>query len=155
MKTNWSNPGTQQGTSIVEFALVAPLFFLLLFGMIEFSVILFDKATITNASREGARAGIVFRDGDRSLAGAGVTAETTAIKNTVDNYASAYLLSLGGAASLSTVVTRADNNANGIFDVGDALTVEVRYPYSFLILPGFISDLADQNLAATTVMLAE
>ena len=33
---------------------------MLLFGIIEFGIILYDKAMITNASREGARAGIVF-----------------------------------------------------------------------------------------------
>ena len=66
---NKRNYRCQQGTSLVEFAFVAPFFLLLLFGIIEFSVILFDKATITNASREGARVGILFRDGDRSFGG--------------------------------------------------------------------------------------
>jgi Flp pilus assembly protein TadG len=145
----------QQGTAIVEFAFVAPLFFLLLFGIIEFSVILFDKATITNASREGARAGIVFRDGNRAMGGGGVGAETTEIKSVVTNYLSTYLISLGGATTPTTTVTRNDNNGNGIFDVGDQLTVDVTYPYSFLILPAFVNSLADFNLGATTVMLAE
>ena len=40
---------------MVEFALVAPLLFVLLFGIIESCLILYDQAFITNASREGAR----------------------------------------------------------------------------------------------------
>ena len=155
MKSIHSSAKLQKGTSIVEFAFVAPLFFLLLFGIIEFSVILFDKAVITNASREGARAGIVFRDGDRTIGGAGVGAETTDIENVINNYASAYLMSLGGTSSITTVVTRNDNNTNGIFDVGDELTVDVQYPYSYLILPGFVNALSDFSLGATTVMRAE
>ena len=146
---------SQQGTSIVEFAFVAPLFFMLLFGIIEFSVILFDKATITNASREGARAGIVFRDGNRAFGGGGVGFETAEIYSVVNNYLSTYLISLGGNSPHTTTVTRNDNNGNGIFDVGDQLTVDVTYPYSFLILPAFANSLADFTLGATTVMLAE
>ena len=51
----------QKGAAAVEFAIVLPLLLMLLFGIIEFSVILYDKAMITNASREGTRAGIVSR----------------------------------------------------------------------------------------------
>jgi Flp pilus assembly protein TadG len=145
----------QQGTSLVEFAFVAPVFFMLLFGIIEYSVILFDKATITNASREGARTGILFRDGDRTIGGANIAAEQTLIENVVDDYASAYLLSLGGSSSITTNVTRTDRNGNGVFDVGDDLTVNVSYPYNFLILPGFAAGLSDFNLGAVTVMRAE
>ena len=52
----------QDGVTIVEFALIAPLLFLLIFGMIEFSLLLFNKHVITNASREIARAGVVARE---------------------------------------------------------------------------------------------
>ena len=51
----------QKGTEVVEFAIVSLLLFLLLFGIIDFGILLYDKAVITNASREGARAGIVQR----------------------------------------------------------------------------------------------
>ena len=45
---------------MVEFAIVLPLLLMLIFGMIEFSVMLYDKAMLTNATREGARFGILF-----------------------------------------------------------------------------------------------
>ena len=50
----------EQGGSLVEFAIVMPLLFVILFGIIDFGILLYDKAMITNASREGASAGIVF-----------------------------------------------------------------------------------------------
>ena len=43
----------QRGTSFVEFAMILPLLIILLFGIVEFSIILYDKAVLTNASREG------------------------------------------------------------------------------------------------------
>ncbi len=60
---------SENGASAVEFALVLPLLLVLVFGIIEFSIFLYDKAVITNASREGAQAGDVARyldlDGDK------------------------------------------------------------------------------------------
>ena len=50
----------QRGASAVEFALILPILICVLFGIVEFGLLMYDKAVITNASREGARAGIVF-----------------------------------------------------------------------------------------------
>src|SRR5690606_3704871 len=50
------------GVAAVEFALVVPLLLVILFGIIDFSFMLYDKAMLTNAAREGARAGIVLRE---------------------------------------------------------------------------------------------
>ncbi|MDH5242366.1 MAG: pilus assembly protein [Chloroflexota bacterium] len=44
---------------MVEFAMVAPLFFLLLFGIIEAGRFIFYYETLNNATREGARYAIV------------------------------------------------------------------------------------------------
>ena len=49
----------QAGAAMVEFAIVLPVLALLLMGIIEFSIIIYDKAVITNASRVGARYAIV------------------------------------------------------------------------------------------------
>ena len=51
---------TERGATLVEFAIILPLFFLLIFGIIEFSILLYDKAILTNASREGARLGSLY-----------------------------------------------------------------------------------------------
>ena len=50
----------QEGGSIVEFAIMGPLFLVILFAIMEFSLALYNQAVITNASREGARLGIRY-----------------------------------------------------------------------------------------------
>ncbi len=145
----------QQGTEVVEFAVTSMLLFLLLFAIIEFSVALFDKATLTNASREGARTGILFRDDDPR----NVVAEDGDIQQAVDSY-SGYLLSLGGPAELTTNIQRVDTSGDGIFGRGDDVIVTVTYPYQFLIVPAFVGTLGGAlgdslNLSASTTMRAE
>ena len=49
-----------KGLAAVEFALVLPMLLLVLFGIIEFAVIFYDKAVVTEAARVAARAGIVL-----------------------------------------------------------------------------------------------
>ena len=51
----------QSGTTAVELSIVILLLLTLIFGIIEFSIFLYNKQVLTNASREGARAGVVVR----------------------------------------------------------------------------------------------
>ena len=51
----------QKGVETVEFAIIAPLLFVLLFGICEFGLALYNKAMLTNVSRVAAREGIVLR----------------------------------------------------------------------------------------------
>ncbi|PMR70187.1 TadE/TadG family type IV pilus assembly protein [Halomonas heilongjiangensis] len=137
----------QQGSETVEFAISATLLFILLFGIIEFSVALFDKATLTNASREGARTGILFKQSPRDL-----VAEDAAIEQAIRDYAEQYLISLGGPAEMDISITRSDPNMLP----GSDVVVTVDYPYQFLVLPGFIGTLGGiLELSATTTMRAE
>ena len=53
---------SDSGVAIVEFAYIFPLLVMLLMGIIEMGFLLYDKAVITNASREGARVGIVAQN---------------------------------------------------------------------------------------------
>lgn len=46
---------TQSGSAAVEFALIAPVFFLLLFGIIESGLIYFASSTLENATNDAAR----------------------------------------------------------------------------------------------------
>jgi hypothetical protein len=50
---------TSRAQALVEFALVAPMFFLLLFGIVEAGRFIFYYETLSNATREGARYAIV------------------------------------------------------------------------------------------------
>ena len=47
------------GAAMVEFALVLPLMFLVIGGVVDFGRMLFTEVTLTNAAREGARAAVV------------------------------------------------------------------------------------------------
>ncbi len=48
-------PRRQRGASAVEFALVAPIFFLLLFSIVDFGAMMWANLTMQHAVREGAR----------------------------------------------------------------------------------------------------
>lgn len=48
-------PRNQRGTTVVEFAVVATVFFMILFGLIDFSRLYFDVAALDEATRRGAR----------------------------------------------------------------------------------------------------
>jgi Flp pilus assembly protein TadG len=53
-------PGRRQrGQALVEFAIVLPVFFLLVAGMIDFGLGIYSDLTLINAAREGARLGVI------------------------------------------------------------------------------------------------
>jgi Flp pilus assembly protein TadG len=136
---------SQKGAAAIEFYFVLPVLLFLLFGIIEFSVLFYDKAVITNASREGARAGIVRAE----LAEISEPLSEEDIQEVVDNYCAGRLITFG-SSEVATAVTGAGGNS------GDPLTVLVQYQYDFLVLPNFVTSLAGAiNLTAQTVMRME
>ena len=62
-------PISERGQAMVEFALVAPIFFLLLFAIIEGGRFIFYYETLNNATREGARYAIVHGSNSKCPAG--------------------------------------------------------------------------------------
>src|SRR5688500_3330716 len=72
----------------VEFAIVAPVFFLLVVGMIEYGRMVMVQQVITNASREGARKAVL--DG----------ATTSEVQTTVNSY-----LTSGSITGATTTVS--------------------------------------------------
>jgi Flp pilus assembly protein TadG len=131
----------QNGAALVEFAIVLPLLLMIVFGIIEFSLLLYDKAMITNASREGARAGIVYSFP--------TPITTAAITQEVNNYLQTHLISLGGASAPTVTAGQCTGS-------GAPLTVTVTYPYNFLVLPNFVQSMAGSiTLRAQTVMRCE
>jgi len=54
----------ETGATLVEFAVVAPLLFLLLFGVVEFGRAVITYTGVTTAAREGARYGSTIGDSD-------------------------------------------------------------------------------------------
>jgi Flp pilus assembly protein TadG len=144
MKVLIKNLKCCKGAAMVEFAIVLPLLLMLVFGIIEFGIMLYDKAMITNASREGARAGMVYDFPNR------VTA--AAIMSVVQTYTTGHMITFGAAVNPTTTIP------TGIcVNAGDSLSVTVTYPYTFLVLPKFVTSLVSNplNLSATTVMRCE
>ncbi|WP_316157577.1 TadE/TadG family type IV pilus assembly protein [Cupriavidus sp. BIC8F] len=60
----------ETGASAVEFALVAPLFFLLIFSIVDFGMMMFANLTMQHAVREGARYAITGQSNLDPSAGA-------------------------------------------------------------------------------------
>ncbi len=124
------------GVAAVEFAVIAPVFFLLILGMIEFGRMVMVQQVITNASREGAR--IAVLDG---------TTESEVLV-TVDNYLSS--ARVGGAT-----VTVDPTNPNAA-NYGEPVTVSVSVPFNQVSwLPSSFFGNDDTVLAAATVMRRE
>ena len=115
----------QRGTSAIEFAIVLPLLVVFVFGIIEFGLIFYDKAMVTNASREAARAGIVYRDPPLTVA---------EMQSVVDSYCGGMLVSFGGGPSPTTTVPSGE-----CANHGDELVVNVAYQYNFLLIPDFLT----------------
>ena len=109
---------TQQGAAAVEFALILPILLMVLLGVIELSLALYDKAILTNASREGARAGIVLSSPKMTEA---------QIRNVVLNYTNGALISWGSAAT--PTVTIEQSSPAGF---PNPLRVTVSYTYKGL-----------------------
>ncbi|MFC7595434.1 TadE/TadG family type IV pilus assembly protein [Terrabacter sp. GCM10028922] len=51
---------TERGASAVEFAIVLPVLFLVIAGIVDFGRYFFTQIQLTNAAREGARAAVVL-----------------------------------------------------------------------------------------------
>jgi len=49
----------ERGQNLVEFALILPLFLVIVFGIVDFGMAFHSYITVTNAAREGARLGVV------------------------------------------------------------------------------------------------
>lgn len=69
------------GQAMVEFALVAPMFFLLIFSIIEFGRYVYYVQILNNAAREGARYAIVH--GSQSFQPAGPAGDDPAVATVV------------------------------------------------------------------------
>jgi len=133
---------SQKGAAAVEFGLVLPILIALVLGIVEFSLALYDKAVVTNASREGARAGIVFRDSPLT---------DGEISGIVDSYCQNRLITFGTPTQVTTTVVREGSGASG-----DDLTVQVQYQYQFLAIPRFVTGITGGiQLGAQTIMRME
>ena len=140
----------QKGAEIIEFALILPILLFIMFGIMEFGLVLYDKAIITNASREGARSGAVFKC---------PVLTANQIHAVITNYSKGLVSFSAEKAVPSVIVTPTPPSTvtNCGANSGTPLTVSVSYTYKFLVFgnlfsllaPGFTNPIV---LSATTVM---
>jgi hypothetical protein len=112
----------REGQSLVEFAVVLPVFLLILAGILDFGLGLYSQMTVINAAREGARLGVVE------------PGNITDIQNRVDAMT-------GGLDKTKLTVTISCLRPSGSSFVscatpkwlsGDAVVVQVDYAYAML-----------------------
>jgi len=125
----------RRGAAVVEFALVAPLFILLVFGMIEFGRMVMVQQVLTNASREGARLAVL--DGST----------TANVQTTVNSYLASS--SITGA----NVTVNPNPPSNAAF--GAPVTVTVSIPFSQVSWLPSPMYLGATTMSATSVMRRE
>jgi len=143
------------GAAAVEFAVVAPIFFLMIFGMIEFGRMIMVQQLLTNASREGARLAVL--DGS-TMADVRTSVknylESVTVSGVTDDDIDIEAVRIDAASGAETIC--ADLASAGY---GGRVTVSITIPFdqvSWLSSP-MIMDMIDENmeLSASTVMRRE
>ena len=121
------------GQSMVEFALVLPMFLLLIFGVLDFGRAVYADSTITNAAREGARFAII------------TPFPTSAVQAKVQQYAATLSIPTSDV-SVSCVTADGTNNCQNA-QAGDQVTVAVTYTYVPVVVN--IADFTGPSLTMT------
>lgn len=134
---------SQRGGAAVEFGLVLPLLALILFGIIEFALLFYNKQVITNASREGARYGIVMADPSMTAG---------QISTVVSNYCNNYLIGFPKATPAITSTVCPDP-PRGMFGTNE-VTVTVSYNYNFLAFPNLLALLGSESMSGPMILTA-
>ncbi|OHB72075.1 MAG: hypothetical protein A2V70_20925 [Planctomycetes bacterium RBG_13_63_9] len=124
--------------------MVAPVFFLLIFGMIEFGRMVMVQQVLTNASREGARVAVL--DGTTILE----------IETKVEDYLTAARIS-GATVEVVAIDDQTDaEKPFGASDYADTINVTVSIPFDQVSwLPSSFFGNEDKVLTATTSMRRE
>lgn len=124
---------------MAEFALVLPIFLVLVFAIVDFGMGLNAWITVTNSAREGARLGAVHSPTDNPSSPCyGKSSRTQCI---VDRVRATTCPDADPACLSKLTPPPTVTNAEGT--PGESVTVEVHYQYSFITplssLMGFIS----------------
>jgi Flp pilus assembly protein TadG len=127
----------RRAAAAVEFAIVAPVFFLLIFGMIEYGRMVMVQQVITNASREGARLAVL--DG--------------ATFDEIEEQVEEYLTSASIDPTNAVVEVLPDPPTSAAF--GEPITVTVSIPFSEVSWLPSPMYLGGKTLTANTVMRRE
>ena len=133
---------SESGAAAVEFALLLPVLMAMLMGTLEMGLILYDKAVLTNATREGARAGIVLRNPKPTV---------SEITNVVLQKSQASLISLLPADAPQVTVLQSSPAA-----WPNTLQVSAQYTFKGFVISTLMQALGSSwTIHASTVMVNE
>ena len=129
----------ERGVAAAEFALVLPVLMLILLGIIEFGMIMYGREVVTNAAREGARAGIVQGPPKRT-------------EGEIIDIARNYLTNTGINSSKVEFVVTGEESVSP-----NNLIVQATYEYNFLFpyLPMMVNIPNPLNIQTQVVMRHE
>ncbi len=113
------------GQSLVEFALVLPIFMLIVAGIADFGMLLYSNMTAINAAREGARLSITA-PGDTSAVEARVRAMSTGLSQADLTVTTSCERPDAAPATTFHACTAPD------WESGDAVVVTVDYTYHMI-----------------------
>jgi Flp pilus assembly protein TadG len=113
----------QKGAALIEFAIVLIVLCLLAIGTSEIGLLLYNKQVIANASREGARAGIVNQGSD--------SLSDSDVKKVVIDYCNQRLIDFNITSLVPDDIDL--NPETRPADFGDDFSVTVTYNYHFLV----------------------
>ncbi len=122
---------SDHGQTIIEFAFIIVLFFILIMGIMEFGIVLYNQSVLKDACREGARSGAMYRADPATFNYNPMTAAE--IRTVINNYVQNRLLTFGAPFNPATDVA-VTWNPNPAEQGGD-LEVRVNFTYRFLALP--------------------
>lgn len=128
-----------RGQSLVEFALVIPVFFLLLAGVMDFGFMLYSRMTIINAAREGAR--VAAQTADRTTIPSIVPAKVQSVSTGLVTSSPDMTIAVSCVAIKTPGSCNFSSGTSAT--AGDAIRVTVSYRYHtfFPLLFGAIIDL--------------
>jgi len=143
---------SDRGQTIVEFALIIVLFFILILGIMEYGIVLYNQSVLKDAAREGARTGAMFRADPATFAYSPMT--PAEIRTVIANYVQNRLLTFGTPFNPATDVVIIPDPGPLVRE-GD-LEVRVNFTYRFLALP-YLGNAGwgNVNLSARSVMRVE
>ncbi|HBY06523.1 MAG TPA: hypothetical protein DEH22_01535 [Chloroflexi bacterium] len=113
----------ENGQALLEFALVLPILFLLVFGAVDLGRVFFAQIALTNAAREGVRYLTVYPDDiDSSFAGSIAAAKSEAGFSGI----------APGDVQVTVACSNVDEDANKC-DSGTPATVTVTYDFDLIL----------------------
>jgi TadE-like protein len=141
-------PKNQEGSTVAEFAIVAGLFFMIIFGIIEFGRLLYTHNALTDAARRGARYAVLHKKNLTCVQNVVIYGETHINSSTCAPTGPALI---NGLTPANVVVDYGDPGAFGM-NVG-AATVKIQAYQFNLSIPFFRQTLTMP--AYTTTLTAE